>query len=312
MWNMVINGALLISSILLLWKGSGWLVASAARIGRKYKISDLTIGLTIVAFGTSAPEFAVTISAAMGAKADISVGNIIGSNIFNLGFILGGAALFRTLKTTRTLVYRDGMLLIATSLLLLVLLYDHHLARWEGILLFSGLVAYLLLLFFTQSKEEVAELEEEMPEGEATWKDYPILLLSIAAVVAGGHLLVESASEIARAMGVSEWVIAVTIVAAGTSAPEFATAITAAAKGHHGMSLGNLIGSDLFNLLGVLGVAGMIRPMDIIPKSFNSVLMLVGMCALAVIFMRTGWKLTRWKGGVLVAIGLARWILDFI
>ena len=117
MSHFLLNLGLLVGSILLLWKGSGWLVDSAARIGRKHNLSDLTIGLTIVAFGTSAPEFAVTISAAISGKANISVGNIVGSNIFNLGFILGGCALFQALKTDKTIIYRDGAILIGTSLM---------------------------------------------------------------------------------------------------------------------------------------------------------------------------------------------------
>lgn len=310
MWTALLNSALVAISILLLWKGSDWLVESAARIGRRYKISDLTIGLTIVAFGTSAPEFAVTVSAALTGKADISVGNIVGSNIFNLGFILGGAVIFRALKTTRTLVYRDGSLLIGTSFVLVLFLHDHFLARWEGIALFSGLLLYLCLLFFT--KQSGALDDEEIPEGVASWKDIPMLLLGIACVVGGGHLLVESASTLARFMGVSEWVIAVTIVAAGTSAPEFATSLMAAAKGHHGMSLGNLVGSDLFNLLGVLGLAGIIRPMGVAESSSSSIWMLAGMCVLVVVFMRMGWKLTRSKGACLILVGLVRWVLDFL
>jgi cation:H+ antiporter len=307
MANVVLNLGLLILSILLLWKGSDWLVESASRIGRKFNMSDLTIGLTIVAFGTSAPEFAVTVSAAVSGKADISVGNIVGSNIFNLGFILGGCAIFRALKTSPSIVYRDGGLLIGTTLLLTYMLHDHYLSRLEGIILFTGLIGYIFILF-NQKRTAAAS---DVPAGKATWKDVPLLLAGIAGVVGGGHLLVESASELARMMGLSEWLIAVTIVAAGTSAPEFATSLMAAAKGRHGMSLGNLVGSDLFNLLGVLGLAGIIRNMHVAEDSMSSIYMLVGMCVLAVFFMRTGWKITKWEGALLVAIGLARWIIDF-
>ncbi len=306
--DVLLNGSLLIGSILLLWKGSAWLVDSATRIGRKFNLSDMTIGLTIVAFGTSAPEFAVTVSAAITGKANISVGNVVGSNIFNLGFILGGCALFKALKTNRALVYRDGGLLIATSLLLMLFLYDHHLARWEGIVLFAGLFGYLSLLFLVKKKVD----EDEMPAGAATWMDYPMLLLGIGSVACGGHLLTMAATELARFMGVSEWVIAVTIVAAGTSAPEFATSLMAAAKGRAGMSLGNLIGSDLFNLLGVLGVAGMIRPLTVTEDSVASIYLLVGMCVVTVLFMRSGWTLKRWEGATLVGIGLLRWSVDFL
>jgi len=307
MQQIVLNGGLLILSVILLWKGSGWLVDSAARIGRNFGLSDLVIGLTIVAFGTSAPEFAVTISAALRGQSDISVGNIIGSNIFNLGFILGGCAVVNALKSSAGLVYRDGTMLIVTAVILAFMLQDLRLSRLEGILLMAGLFIYILMLFRSSEGHE-----EEIPTGKATRKDYFLLTLGIGLVIGGGHLMVVSASEVARFFGVSDWVISVTIVAAGTSSAEFVTSLRAAAMGRHGMSLGNLVGSDLYNLLGVLGLAGTIRVMDIAPESLNSIYMLVGMCVLTVFFMRTGWKVSRWEGLALIAIGLLRWGLDFL
>ncbi|RLB56952.1 MAG: sodium:calcium antiporter [Deltaproteobacteria bacterium] len=307
MAEILLNTVLLLLSVALLWKGSDWLVESAARVGHSLGMSDLTIGLTIVAFGTSAPEFAVTISAAVTGRADISVGNVVGSNIFNLGFILGGCSLFAALRAERRMVWRDGGVLVGTALLLLWMLHDRHLSHLEGGILFAGLLAYVAVLF-----RQKHHGEGEVPTGRATWKDGLLLLLGLAGVVGGGHLLVVSASSLARLFGISEWVIAVTIVAAGTSAPEFATSLMAAAKGRHGMSLGNLIGSDLFNLLGVLGLAGMIRNLQINPGAFSSVAMLAGMCVLVVVFMRTGWRISRWEGLVLIAIGVVRWILDFL
>ena len=229
---------------------------------------------------------------------------------FNLGFILGGCAVFRALATNSRLVYRDGLLLIGTSLLLVWMLSDLHLARHEGIILFAGLIGYIALLFIAKNGRSFDE--SEMPTGLATWWDVPMLLIGISGVVGGGHLLVHSASYLAKAMGISDWVIAVTIVAAGTSAPEFATSLMAAAKGRAGISLGNLIGSDLFNLLGVLGIAGIIRPLAVSSQSLPSVYMLVGMCLLTVLFLRTGWTLRRWEGAVLIMIGLIRWTLDFL
>jgi len=313
--------ALLGGSIILLWKGSDWLVESAARVGRKIGMTDVMIGLTIVAFGTSAPEFAVTFSAAIAGQADISVGNVVGSNIFNLGIILGLCSFLMPLRTNREVVYRDGVVLIGVTLVLLWMLHDQTLERWEGAILFGGLLLYLTVLVVFRKKWQqmrdcqedepcVDPLTDDVPEGHARWWDWPKLLGGVIAVVVGGHLLVQSASEIARTLGVSEWAIAVTIVAAGTSAPELATSLTAAVKGMHGMSVGNLVGSDLFNLLGVLGAAGLIRTLPVSSGAFSSVAMLAGMCVLVVIFMRTGWRLKRWEGALLVLIGLTRWVLD--
>lgn len=315
------NLPLALLSIVLLWKGSDWVVTSASNFAHAWGISDLVIGLTIVAIGTSAPEFAVTISAVLTGKADISVSNIVGSNIFNLGFILGGTAAFYAIATTPKLVYRDGFFLIGVTLLLSFFLFDSQLLQFnepitegrmtsvEGYILLTLLVVYMSYLFF---KKETLD-DEEISHEKASWKDGVLLLAGIASVVGGGHLLVESASTIARFLGVSDWVIGVTIVAAGTSAPELATSITALLKGKSGMAIGNLIGSDLFNLLGVLGLAAVLKhPLMVSPEARGSMIMLVLMVMLVVFFMRSGWKITRLQGLTLVIINLIRWTADFM
>lgn len=281
---------------------------SASKIADTFGISDLVIGLTVVAFGTSAPEFAVTIDAALKQRADISVGNIVGSNIFNLGFILGTVAIIRSIKSTKKLVYRDGLFMISVTLLLLVFFLDNSLTRYEGIILMTILILYLIFLFI---KKEPIDKERIVHE-PATSKDWIMLPLSITAVILGGHYLVSSASFLARAAGISDWVIGVTIVAAGTSAPEMATSLAAVLKGKHGMSAGNLIGSDLFNILGVLGLAGTLNPMAINPNAYSSLLMLAGMVILVIFFLRTGWRISRLEGFILLGIGIARWVVDFM
>lgn len=293
--------------ILGLWLGAVWVVESATRVARKLGMSDLIIGLTVVAIGTSAPEFAVTAVAALEGQSDISVGNVVGSNIFNLGFILGGLALFRGVSTSRRLVFRDGGMLIGTTALLVAFLSDLTMTRWEGIVLMVILVTYIALLIYQR-----AESEEEIPEGNFRWLDVPMLLAGLAVIVASGHFFVEAASNLARHIGISEWVIGVTIVAIGTSAPEIATSLVALLRGHHGMSAGNLIGSDLFNLLGVLGLAALLQPMTVDPAARGSVLLLAGMVVLVVVMMRTGWKLSRLEGGLLVLITAVRWVFDFM
>lgn len=291
-----------------LWKGAVWLVESACRIAKRLGISELVIGLTVVAFGTSAPEFAVSITAALNGHANISVGNVVGSNIFNLGFILGGVALVRAISIPRILVRREGPLLIGTALLLLVFLYDLHLARWEGIVLLTVLVGYLGMLLYCR---ETPPTTPPPPSGDMQWYDALLLLVGIVTVVTSGHFLVASASTLARVMGISEWVIGVTIVAVGTSMPEVATSLVAVLRGRYGISVGNLIGSDLFNLLGVLGVAACIQPMSIDPHGYGSLLGLLGLMVLVVVMMRTGWRVSRTEGGILVLINLARWAADF-
>jgi cation:H+ antiporter len=174
----------------------------------------------------------------------------------------------------------------------------------------ATLIAYLLFLFI---KKEPPEIEEGAAASQpATWKDWVLLPVSIAVVVLGGQLLVESASDIARAIGISEWVIGVTIVAAGTSAPEMATSLAAVIKGKHGISAGNLVGSNLFNILGVLGLAGMLKPLTILQSSYYSLMLLTGMVIVAVAFMRTGWRISRSEGLMLVLAGMALWAYDFL
>lgn len=299
--------AYVVIAIALLWKGADLLVDCAAKVAYTFGISQLVIGLTVVALGTSAPEFVVTINAALRGQSNISVSNIIGSNIFNLGFILGGVAIVQTIHTDKKLVWRDGMILIIATVTILYFLWDLNFTRFEGIFLFCGLICYILFLFI---KKETIESEIELEK--ATAKDYALLVASIATVVLGGHFLVEGSVGIAKALGISDWIIGVTIVAAGTSAPEFVTSLMAAVKGHHGISAGNLIGSDLFNLLGVLGLAGIIRPMTVTPHAQSSILMLVGMVIIVVILLRTGWKLSRTEGCFLVGANIVRWVMDYM
>ncbi len=315
-WPLWANSLIVLVTIIIIAKGANWVVESAARIANHLGISELIIGLTVVAMGTSAPEFAVTTLAALQGKGDISVGNIVGSNIFNLGFILGGCALVSAIPTDPTLLRRDGTVLgVSTVLLFLLLGLDLELDRWEGFLLFGLLLVYLAYLY--RSRKELPVGQEEVQQLLAgagkisVLRESFILLIGLIAIVAGSHILVESASAIARDFGVSDWVIGVTVVAAGTSAPEFATSLAGVLKGRYAISAGNVIGSDIFNLLGVLGVAGIIQPLSIDPMGRYSLAALVGMVFLVLFFMRTHWRFTRFEGFVLVVIALARWFFDF-
>ncbi len=299
---------IVILSVAALWLGANWVVEAASRIGKKFGMSDLVIGLTIVAFGTSAPEFAVTIAAALKGQGDISVGNVVGSNIFNLGFVLGGVAAVRAISTTPKLVYRDGFFLIGVTILLRIFVDDLNISHIEGTILLVLLVIYMGFLLW--KREDMHG--DEIAAGEASWLDGLKLLGGLTLIVGGGHFLVESASDLARVFGVSEWVIGVTIVAAGTSTPELATSLVAVLKGRHGISIGNLIGSDIFNLLGVLGVATLLNPhMTVDPSARTSISILIVMVAVVVFFMRTGWRISRAEGATLVVVNLIRWWADF-
>lgn len=290
-----------------LWLGATWLVDAAARISRKFGVSDLVIGLTVVAFGTSAPEFAVTIGSAVRGNADIAVANVIGSNIFNIGFILGAVALFMNVKTGPQLVWRDMTVLLGTCLFLWVLLLDGELARWEGALFFGLLIAYLAFLFI---RKETA-MEEEISQKPATWLDGPLLLAGLGLIFAGQHFLVDSAVFLAERAGVSEFVIGMTIVAAGTSVPEFAISMISVIKKYHGISAGNLVGSNIFNTLGVLGLAGAIQPLAGGEQVIASMVAQAGLTLIVLIVMRTAWQVRRFEGILLILVSLLIWGYNF-
>ena len=288
-------------------KGATGLVDSASKIAKRLGISELVIGLTILALGTSAPEFAVSILAALKGVGNIAIGNIVGSNIFNLGFILGGTAIIHSLKTSRILIVRDGFFLLFGTFILLFFLWDLTLTKFEGGVLFSLLILYLGYLYV---KREPLETKQVM--GKMYWWDPLMLIGGLAMVLVGAHFMVESAINLARYMGVSEWVIGATVIAAGTSAPEFATSLAAALRSRYAMSVGNLIGSDIFNLFGVLGVAGILNNITVSLDARMHLVFLSLMVALVLVFMRTGWVVSRREGYILVMIGLVRWINSFI
>ena len=303
---MLIDSIIILLSIFGLWFGALWVVDSATHIAKKLGISELVIGLTVVAIATSAPEFAVTVSAALSGQSAISLGNVIGSNIFNLGLILGIVAIFSSISTNKTIWLRDGGLLVITGILLLTFYYDLQLVWYEGLILFTILVSYIV--FLIKKKEPI---EEDIPTGDFTWIDIPKIIVGIVLIIGSANFLVESATSIAKVFGVSDWLIGITIVAGGTSVPEFATSIVALIKGRHGISAGNLIGSDLFNMLGVLGVASVLRTISITESEYLSLLVMLINLMIFFVMLRTSWKITRIEGIILITIALFRWSLDF-
>ena len=304
-----ISVIIVVACILGLYFGADWLVAAAVRIARKLGVSPLFIGLTIVAIGTSAPEFAVSISSAARDEIAISIGNIVGSNIFNIGFILGGLAFFIMIPTTKKLVYRDGGMLIGTTVLLVLFFMDGIMVWWEGAIFLTILVSYIGYLIYQQE-----ESEEELDDAEFQWTDILLLLTGIGVIILSSRYFVISASTIAEFFGVSSYVIGVTVVAFGTSAPEIATSAVALMRGDTDVSAGNLIGSNLFNQLGVLGLASIITPgraMIINPNAQESAWILLILMIVVVWMMRSDWKITRYEGAFLFLIATVSWALNF-
>ena len=305
----LIDVGLVIVGVGLLWKGADWVVRSACQLAHRLGLPDAVVGASVVALGTSAPEITVAVLAVLEGHHDIAVANIVGSNIFNIGIILGGCAAIWTVPTSRPLVGRDAPVLLLATLLLLLFLEDHLLERWEGAAMVLCLGCYLFYLVTRRVlRLETYDLD---PEDTGSGRDYFRLILGLGGVLGGAHLLVDSASDLAGLMGISEWAIGVTIVAAGTSLPELVTAVVAAHRRRMGMLAGMVIGSDLFNVLGVLGVAAFIRPLTVIHGVEASLMLMAAMVTILIVLMRTGWWLTRAEGLALIAIGLLRWLWEF-
>jgi cation:H+ antiporter len=298
---------LFIAGLVFLLVGAEGLVRGASRLAAALGISPLVIGLTVVAFGTSAPELAVSIKAALSGQPDLAVGNVVGSNIFNILFILGLSAIIAPLAVSRRLVRYDVPLMIALSVLALVLGMDGAISRTEGRLLFLGLVVYVGVLFWQgngegrQAKEECAK-----PAGGAATRwigNLALVLGGLALLAVGSRWLVDGAVAIARHLGVNELIIGLTIVAAGTSLPEVATSVMASIRGERDIAVGNVVGSNLFNIMGVLGVAGIAAPAgvavsDAVIRFDLPVMIAVAFVCLPIFF--TGGIISRWEGLVLL------------
>ncbi len=310
------NLLLFVAGLAALVLGANLLVRGASRLALSLGIAPLVVGLTIVAFGTSAPELAVSVGAAFGGKTDIAIGNVVGSNIFNVLFILGVSALIAPLVVNIQLIRQEVPIMIGASLLLLALGLDGRIAVPDAGLLFGLMVAYTLFLIVQSRRETQAAQDryaKENPPAAATDWDarLPVQLLLIgaglAALVFGADWLVTAAVNLAKTLGVSDLVIGLTIVAAGSSMPEVATSIAAAIKGERDIAVGNVVGSNTFNILGCLGLSGLATglagggglPMAPSLLAFDIWVMLAVALACLPVFV-TGREIARWEGGVFV------------
>ncbi|QOY95426.1 calcium/sodium antiporter [Massilia sp. UMI-21] len=292
--------------------GAEALVRGASRLALSFGISPLVVGLTVVAFGTSSPELAISVQSSFSGRADLALGNVVGSNIFNILFILGVSALITPLLVARQLVRQEVPVMIGISLLLLALAADGHIGRADGVLMVGLLVAYLVFLI-RQSRRQPADgagPADDLPAPAAGWAGHPaVQLLLVGAglglLVLGANWLVEAAVSFAKAFGVSELVIGLTIVAAGTSFPEVATSIVAALRGQRDIAVGNVIGSNIFNILAVLGLTSAVSPAGIaVAPSILAfdfpVMIAVALACLPVFF--TGNLIARWEGALFLGL----------
>lgn len=308
----------LVAGVAALVVGAEWLVRGASSLAARLGIAPIVIGLTVVAFGTSAPEMAVSVAGALEGKADVALGNVIGSNIFNVLFILGLSAVVGGLAIEQRLLRRDIPLLIGVSVLAYLLALNGTVGRVEGAVLFLGIVAYtgwlILVARGAEPESVVAEYESANPsaatEGWAASRSVQVgqILAGLVLLVVGSRLLVSAATSIASALGVSDLVIGLTVVAAGTSLPELATSVLAAYRGQRDIAVGNVVGSNIFNLLSVLGASAAISRAGVAVSDEAVVLDFPVMLVAAVVLVPICWNgfmIKRWEGAVLVAFYVA-------
>lgn len=303
---------LFIAGLVLLVGGAEFLVRGASRLAAAIGISPLVIGLTVVAFGTSAPELAVSVMASLQGEADLSLGNVVGSNIFNILFILGISAAITPLVVAQKLVRTDIPIMIAAALIMTGLAWEGLIGRLDGALLFSGLIAYTVFSVREAWKEKSAEVKDEyareveglLPEKQSSpFHDVVYIVIGLVCLVIGSRWLVSGAVDIARLLGASELIIGLTIVAIGTSLPEVATSVLAAVRGERDIAVGNIVGSNIFNILCVLGLAGLVSPDGIHVSTaamrFDVPVMIAVSIACLPIFF-AGYRISRWQGIVLL------------
>ncbi len=250
----------------LLYFGGEWLIRGASTLANRLGVSSLAIGLTVVAFGTSAPELVVSVDAALSGANDVAVGNVVGSNIANIALILGVAALLRPLKAEAKILRVDAPIMILVSFALLAVMADGRASRIEGALLLVALLAYLVFTFWDAGRDSERVREEfasaaPAPQVHASASGL-LLVAGLLCLAAGGHLLVTAAVKLATLLGMSQAAIGLTIVAIGTSLPEFATSVMASLRGQGDIAIGNVVGSNIFNVLGILGLTAVIQPLE--------------------------------------------------
>jgi cation:H+ antiporter len=292
-----------------LFIGGDWLVKGAARLAAAFKISPLVIGLTIVAYGTGTPEMLVSVQAALRGSADIATGNIVGSNISNTGLILGASALIYPMVVHGQFLRRELPIMIGVSVSLLLCAADGTLSQLEGLLFVIGLAIFTVISYWLARRERQQMTQEALEfEAERSIIDGRVnilieigrVLVGIGVLVVASDWLVAGASNIARALGVSELVIGITLVAVGTSLPELATSLVAAFRKESEIAIGNVVGSNIFNILGILGVTATLSPVTVNPQLIRAdIPIMIGFAGVLFVLVLNG-RLSRWRGGLLL------------
>lgn len=311
-WQLLLQTVLLAVGFVMLIKGADWFVDGAASLAAKFGIPQLVIGLTIVAMGTSAPEAAVSISAALQDNAGITIGNVVGSNILNVLVILGLASVIIPIAVKKsTIRYEIPFTILVTGVLAVLGLWDNEISRLEGVILWVLFIVYLAYLFVMTKKGD-ADAEENESKLDKVWKMAVFILVGGGLIVWGSDVTVDAATKIAGYFGMTDRLIGLTIVALGTSLPELITSVTAAKKGNADIAIGNIVGSNLFNILFVVGTTALITPV-VYAQNFivDSIVAVVVMVLLWFLVINKDKKLKRW-GGVILLIGYVGYFIYLV
>ena len=309
---MIVNILMIIAGVVLVLWGADRLTDGAVALAERMQIPQIVIGLTIVALGTSAPEFCVSLVSALKGTADLAVGNVVGSNIFNAMLIVGVAAMVAPMTILPSTIKKDvPVALVASVALTVMVLMDGNLSRVDAALLFVGFLAFMWVTLRGAKGSHAIEQEQAAPRGYSVLKSVGLLVLGLACLVVGSNIFVDGATSVAQTLGVSEAVIGLTIVAGGTSLPELATSVVAARKGNSGIAIGNVLGSNVLNILLILGAAGLICPMQVQGITLVDFAMMTISVLLLWLFSYTKFTVARWEGAVLTAIflGYMGWLV---
>jgi len=307
--NLAVYVALLVFGVVILYFGADWLVRGAARLAGTLGVSPIVVGLTVVSLGTSAPELVVCLVAAARGNADLAMGNVLGSNLANIGLILGLTSVIRPLSVHARVVWREMPIMLLITLVLYPLAWDSELGRGDGVVLLLGLVAYLVFVFQSAGEEApeiLGEYEDFMKASAETpnrvaLRDVGLVMVGSGLLVLGGYCIVEGAVAVATSLGVSQMVIGLTVVAIGTSLPELATSIVAAIRKEADIAVGNVIGSNIFNIAAILGLSAAVQPIAISPGVIGRELpVVIGISVLMLPMLRLGWCISRIEGALLL------------
>lgn len=314
---MLISVLQLLFGFALLTYGAERLVHGSSVVAYRLGMSPLVIGLTVVAFGTSAPELVVSIRATIDGNSEIAIGNVIGSNIANIALILGATALIRPMMIHLRILRTEIPIMIGVTLIASWFIIGDIITRFEGILLFLGLVTFILYSIRSaktvpdDARDQLVE-EPEIDTKTTLGKAWMFVLFGLALLIGGGELLVAGAVDLATRLGISQAVIGITIVAVGTSLPELATSVVAAIKKEADIAVGNVIGSNVFNLLSILGITAIIHPLDSSSFSLVDLGVMLGLTILILPLMWRGFEINRWEGGLLLVVYVSYigWLLQ--